>query len=392
MNVKNLLKNSPLKLILLLGVVSLFADMTYEGARSINGQYLAMLGASATIVGITSGLGEFIGYTLRLFSGYIADKTGRYWLITILGYAVNLLAIPLLAWVNCWELAALLMILERVGKSIRTPARDVILSNATQQVGHGWGFGLHEALDQIGAVSGPLILATVLWMKGTYQNCYVLLLIPAVLSLISLFIAKYKHQKISSYLNEPLKPIVKGFSKPFWLYIIAVSVIAIGYADFPLIAYHLKNVFPGQEQWIPVFYALAMAIDAASSLFCGYLFDRKVGISIIAFATFFSAFFAPLVFLGSMPLVIFGMVLWGIGMGAQESVMKAYIAETIPMNKRGTAFGIFNSCFGLFWFFGSATMGFLYDISITNLVIFSVVTQLASIPIFIFLKNKNSVE
>lgn len=159
----NSTKPTALKFIVLLGVVSLFADATYEGARSINGPYLALLGASATTVGFVAGLGELIGYSLRLVSGYMSDRIGRYWAITLFGYTLNMLAVPALALAGRWEIAAMLMIAERIGKAIRTPARDAMLSHATREIGRGKGFGLHEALDQIGAVLGPLTVAGVLF-------------------------------------------------------------------------------------------------------------------------------------------------------------------------------------------------------------------------------------
>ena len=161
-------KGTALKFVVLLGVVSLFADMTYEGARSITGPYLAILGASATAVGIVAGFGELIGYALRLVSGYISDRTGKYWTVTLFGYFINLLAVPLLALAGSWEVAAFLMITERMGKAIRNPSRDAMLSHATQSIGRGWGFGLHEAMDQIGAILGPLIVATVLYLNGGF--------------------------------------------------------------------------------------------------------------------------------------------------------------------------------------------------------------------------------
>ncbi|MDO8140884.1 MAG: MFS transporter, partial [Candidatus Brocadiales bacterium] len=174
----NTSKAHAIKFIVLLGIVSLFADITYEGARSINGPYLALLGASATTVGIVAGFGELIGYSLRLVSGYISDKIGRYWAITLFGYTLNMLAVPALALAGRWEIAAALMITERIGKAIRTPARDAMLSHATKEIGRGKGFGLHEALDQIGAVLGPLIVSGVLYFKGGYRTSFVTLLIP----------------------------------------------------------------------------------------------------------------------------------------------------------------------------------------------------------------------
>ncbi|MEO0115071.1 MAG: MFS transporter [candidate division WOR-3 bacterium] len=379
-------KNRVLKFILLLGIVSLFADITYEGARSITGPYLALLGATGTAVGIIAGMGELVGYTLRLFFGYLSDKTGRYWLMTILGYTVNLLAVPLLALAGRWEIAGFLIISERIGKAIRTPSRDAMLSYATKEVGRGWGFGLHEAMDQIGAMLGPVIVAIVLFLKGGYKISFGILLIPALLALTVLFIARYLYPKPKDLEMSRVTIETKGLPKGFWLYLGAVALVAAGYVDFPLIAFHFKKVAISSDNWIPIFYALAMGIDALSALLFGHLFDRK-GLSVLIFATLISSFFAPLVFLGRFFPALLGILLWGIGMGAQESIMRAAIANMIPIDKRGSAYGVFNAGYGLFWFLGSALMGMLYDRSILLLIIFSVIVQLIAIPFFLMTKR-----
>ena len=379
-------KESAFKFIILLGVVSLFADMTYEGARSITGQYLAILGASGTVVGIIAGFGELVGYALRLVSGYISDKTGRYWLITIFGYMVNLLAVPLLALAGRWEIAAALMISERIGKAIRTPSRDAMLSHATKEIGRGWGFGLHEAMDQIGAMLGPLIVAAVLYAKGGYKTSFGILLIPAILALSVLLVARHLYPRPRDLEPEAVPLETKGFPRVFWIYLAAIALIAAGYVDFPLIAYHFKKVSITSDNWIPIFYAIAMGVDALAALLFGRLFDR-IGISTLIFAALVSSIFAPLVFLGGFYSAIIGIALWGIGMGAQESIMRAAIANMTPINKRGSAYGVFNAGYGIFWFLGSALMGILYDISIPALIAFSVIAQLASIPFFMMVKR-----
>lgn len=379
-------KESALKFIILLGIVSLLADMTYEGARSITGPYLALLGASGAIVGFVAGFGELIGYALRIVFGYLSDKTGRYWLMTILGYSVNLLAVPLLALAGRWEVAAGLIISERIGKAIRTPSRDAMLSHATKKVGRGWGFGLHEAMDQIGAMLGPLIVALVLALKGNYKFSFGILLIPALLALTVLFVARYLYPKPRDLETSPITIETKGLPKVFWFYLLAVALIALGYVDFPLIAYHFKKVVLSSDNWIPIFYAIAMGVDALAALLFGRLFDR-LGIVTLIFAVLFSSLFAPLIFLGRFYLAVFGMVLWGIGMGAQESIMRAAIANMIPINQRGSAYGIFNAGYGLFWFMGSALLGIFYDRSIPVLIVFSVITQLISIPFFLLAKK-----
>ncbi len=379
-------KKEAFKFIILLGAVSLFADMTYEGARSITGPYLAILGASGTVVGIVAGFGELVGYALRLVSGYISDKTGRYWLITIFGYTVNLLAVPLLALAGRWEIAAALMISERIGKAIRAPSRDAMLSHATKEIGRGWGFGLHEAMDQIGAMLGPLIVAAVLYIKGGYKASFGILLIPAFLAMSVLLVSRHLYPRPRDLEASSVALETRGFPRVFWIYLVAVALVAAGYVDFPLIAYHFKKVSIASDNWIPVFYAIAMGIDALSALVFGRLFDR-IGVSTLIFAALISSIFAPLVFLGGFYPAILGIALWGVGMGAQESIMRAAVANMIPMYKRGSAYGVFNAGYGIFWFLGSALMGIFYDISIPALIGFSVITQLASIPFFMMAKR-----
>jgi len=381
-------KRTAMKFVVLLGIVSLFADATYEGARSVTGPYLAILGASGTAVGIIAGLGELIGYSLRLVSGYISDRTGKYWTITLLGYGINLLAVPLLALAGRWEIAALLIIAERMGKAIRTPARDAMLSHATAKIGRGWGFGLHEALDQIGAMLGPLIVAGVLYIKGDYRLGFGILLVPAILALSVLIMARLLYPRPQAFEVGSAKLESKVFPKVFWIYLAAVALIAMGYVDFPLIAYHFKSLSVVSDDWIPIFYAIAMGVDALAALLFGRLFDR-IGISILIVAALISSIFAPLVFFGGFYFALLGMALWGVGMGAQESIMRAAIAGMVSMDRRGSAYGIFNTGYGIFWFLGSALMGILYDTSIPALVVFSIISQLASVPLFLLVRKEH---
>jgi len=384
-------QKTALKFVILLGVVSLFADATYEGARSIAGPYLAFLGASAAIVGIVSGFGELVGYGLRSLFGYISDRTGKYWTMTIFGYALNLLAVPLLALAGRWEIAAFLMITERMGKAVRTPARDAMLSHATAQMGRGWGFGLHEAMDQIGAMLGPSVVALVLYLKGGYKAAFGLLLIPALLALAVLAAARFLYPRPRDFEEGQEKQGKKGFPRIFWIYLAAVALLAAGFADFPLIAFHFHRVSVVSDEWVPVFYAIAMGVDALAALVFGRLFDRK-GIPVMAFAAIISALFAPLVFLGEFYFALLGMVLWGVGMGAQESIMRAAIAEMVPADRRGSAYGLFNTGFGVFWFLGSALMGILYGLSLPSMIAFSVMAQFVSVPLFLWIKRMTDVK
>lgn len=375
-------KKSTWAFIVLIGVVSLFSDMTHEGARGITGPFLASLGASATVVGFIAGFGELIGYTLRLFSGIISDKTKKYWTVSFIGYFINLFAVPLLALAGSWQMAAVLMIMERAGRAIRNPARDVMLSHATASVGHGRGFGIHEALDQIGAVAGPLIVSSVYYFSGSFNQSFGVLLIPAILAISVLVAARIKYPK-TDIMDTENHSFSHSFPKKFFvLYLIALSMIAAGFADYPLIAYHFEKTSQVSTQMIPVMYAVAMCVDALAAIFLGSLFD-KYGIKILIISTLVASFFSLLVFRGNAYTAVLGMCCWGIGMAVQESIVRAVLASVLPVEKRATGFGIFNAVFGLFWFLGSFFMGWLYDLSVVGLIIFSVLIQLFSIPVFL---------
>lgn len=375
-------KSSALHFVILMGVVSLFADVTYEGARSITGPYLDFLGASAAIVGFVAGFGEFLGYGMRLISGYFSDRTGRYWPIAIIGYIVNLAAVPLLALTGHWWIAGLLIILERAGKGIRVPVRDAMLSHAAQRIGMGWGFGLHEALDQVGAMTGPLLVALVLFLQGNYRNSFAILLIPALAAILSLLICRWLYSNPKAMEEEPqrIELIVLRKNKAFWLYLAGASLVALGYTDFALIAYHFSKAHLLAPLWIPISYAVALGANIIMAPLLGHLYDRK-GFVVLIVITFIASFFPLFAFLGSGMNIFFGVLLWGVGLGAQGSLMRAIVGEMISKDKRATTYGIFNSIFGFAWFIGSAAMGILYDVSIPALIVFSLLAQWLSLPI-----------
>lgn len=368
-----------MRFIVCLGLVSLFADVTYEGARSITGPFLRELGASAAIVGFVAGLGEFLGYTLRLATGILADRTRAYWTLTIGGYLVNLVALPMLAFAGDWQAAAILIVLERAGKSLRVPARDVLLSDAAQAVGTGWGFGLHALMDQTGAVIGPLFVAFQVARTHKFNSAFLYLAIPAACALMALFMAR------TFALPEPKAasaPQQHRLPRIFWIYSIAAGLLAAGYTDFSLIAYHFGKTGVAGSAQIPLLYAVAMAANGLTAPVFGRLYDRW-GLGALAGGILISAAALPLSFLGGFDAAVAGLACWGTGMGAMDAVLRSGIAQVVSMNKRGRAFGYFNGVFGAFWFAGSVAMGLLYQHSIASLVTLGVAAQLAGAVVFL---------
>ena len=379
---KNPTKRRALKFVLLIGVVSFFADFTYEGARSVTGPYLAILGASATLVGFIAGLGELLGYGLRLVSGRLSERTGEFWPITLFGYVVQMSAVPLLALAPNWRIAGLLIVVERIGKAIRNPPRDVMLSHAAKQIGYGWGFGLHEALDQFGALFGPLVVAAVLAARGNYKTAFAILLVPAIVTLLLLVFARFSYPKPEDLEVSVSNVEASGLPPVFWIYLIGAGLVAAGFADFSLMAYHFEKASVIPNIWVPVFYSVAMGVSGIGSLLFGHLFDR-VGIWILVPLTLIAASSAPLVFLGGFWLALIGSALWGLGMGVHESIIPAAVATMVPHQRRPSAYGIFTAGYGVSWFVGSVIIGRLYDVSVFALIVFSVLAQMVAIPIFV---------
>ncbi len=376
-----------LRFVLMIGVVSFFADFVYEGGRSISGPFLETLGATGAIVGVVAGLGELLGYGLRYFSGRISERTRQFWPMTLFGYFVQMAAVPSLAFARNWQTAAGLIVMERVGKAIRNPPRDVMLSHAGKEIGIGWAFGLHEGLDQAGALLGPLMLAVILAYRGDYRLGFAVLVIPAVITCVLIVVTKFLYPRPEDL--EPHSPPIhaEGLDRSFWIYLVGAALVAAGFADYQLIAFHLQKHGVASMIWIPIFYSVAMATSGAGSLLFGKLFDRH-GVTVLIPLTFISIASAPLVFLGGFSWALVGAALWGLGMGVHESIIPAAVATMVPVERRPSAYGLFTAAYGICWFLGSAAIGFLYDVSVQAAVIFCVAAGLAALPFFFAVRKR----
>ena len=389
--------------IILFGIVSLFSDMTHEGASSIRGAYLSLLGASAATIGFISGLGELIGYSMRYVFGKLTDKSKQYWPMTIAGYVLDIIAVPALALVgeHGWIAACVLLVIQRMGKAIKKPAKDTIMSFAASQEGVGKSFGIQEVLDQIGAFIGPVLLYLVMLFKteGTtfeiYSTCFAVLAIPGAITLILLIVTRCKFPNPEHFEPEPKEYIPFKMKKEFILYIAGISLFAFGFIDYSIIIMHVSRTYSHLASGLsetsalvstgslPLFYAGAMLVDAVAALFFGMMYDKN-GVKALVWSTVISAPFAVFVFaFDSVPMLLIGVALWGVGMGAQESILKAAVTSMVPKASRATGYGVFECSFGAFWFLGSWLMGVLYDVSIPAMIAVSVIAQLAAIPLYI---------
>lgn len=385
--------SSAFAFVLAMGVVNLFADMTYEGGASINGLFLGSLGASAAAISIIAGAGEFLGYSLRSVAGYVADKTGRYWPVTFVGYSINLLAVPVMALAPSWQVAALLIFAERIGRAIRKPTVEAMLSYSTGKHGKGWVYAVNTAMDETGATLGPLLISFVLFARGgeSYRFGYAVLLGTTLLAIAALTVARVLFP-VPSRLEQggPRTAQAGGFTRAYGLYMIAGACFAAGLMSFELISYHLSSTGTVTEHRIPLFLALATAASVIATLVLGRLYDR-IGIGAVVGAVVLASVFSPLVFLGGFWWALLGLMLWGVGYAIQDTLLKALIASVLPEGRRNLAFGLFYLGYGGGWLLGSVTTGLLYDRSRILLIIFAVTIQLASIPFFVLASRASRV-
>ncbi len=393
--------------IIIFGIISMLGDVVYETARSANSQYLNLLSISAAQVGLVFGLGEFLGYFLRLVAGIISDKSGRHWPFMFLGYGM-LLVVPLIGFTMNWNILVVLILMERIGKALRSPAKDTILSGvAENQVGVGFAFGLQEALDQIGAFIGPLIFTAVFYFTGKngiaqYRLGYNSLFVPFVFLMIFLTYAyrRIKRENLipavakREFHSENLKPI-------FWIYTAFTFFCTLGFVNFSTVGYHLKANNLMTDGNITLVYSAAMIVDAATALVVGKAYDRlKVksgmrtgGILVLMAIPLITMLLPILTLSNSTTLIVIGMVVFGIVMGTHETVMRSAIADITPFHKRGTGYGVFNTSYGLALLGGAALMGLLYDMNRISIIIaFTCFVELIATILYIKMNNmiKNS--
>ncbi|MFV5993184.1 MFS transporter [Streptomyces sp. NPDC056231] len=378
----------PWRFVVWFGTVSLLADVVYEGARSITGPLLASLGASSLVVGVVTGAGEAAALGLRLVSGPMADRTRRFWGLAIAGYALTVVSVPLLGVAGALWAACVLVIAERVGKAVRSPAKDTLLSHATAATGRGRGFAVHEALDQVGAIAGPLLVAGVLALTGNdYGPALGVLAAPGIAVLPLLFWLRARVPAPKAYEREataaalaPAMPEAPNGRLPraFWTYAAFTAATTTGFATFGVLSYHLVQGHLLTAAWVPVLYAAAMAVDAVAALATGWLYDR-IGPRALVALPVLTAGVVALAFTNTVAIAVAGSLVWGAAMGIQESTLRATVADLVPSGRRATAYGLFAGVVGAASLAGGALTGGLYSYSIPVLITVVVAIQVLAV-------------
>lgn len=381
---------SPMRFVIGFGVVSMLADFVYEGGRSVVGPYLATFGASAAVVGVISGAGEAVALVFRLVTGPLADRTGRHWALSLAGYVLTAVCVPLLAVAGALSQAVVLVIGERFGKAVRSPAKSTLLSHAGAVLGQGRAFAVNEALDQTGALLGPLLVAGMIALSG-YELGFAVLAVPAALVLLALLWLRLAVPTPAAYEHDARPRVApgarpaawwRGFPPRFWLYTAFTTLTMGGYATFAVLAYHWQVQRTIPTALIPVVYATAMGVDALAALGSGKCYDR-IGLRVLIVLPFLAAAVPFLAFTGSPALIWGGALVWGAAMGVHESTMKAAVADLVPAHRRGAAYGLFATSYGIAWLAGSALIGALSQTSITAVVVFTCVLQVVALAAFV---------
>ncbi len=399
------------RFIVVFGIISALMDMVYEGARSVTGPFLGLLGASALLISVITGAGEAVALVFRLVFGRLADRPRLRWGLAMTGYGLTALSVPLLGITSALWIACLLVLAERMGKAVRSPAKDTMLAEAGTGLGRGKAFAFHEALDQVGAFVGPLLIGAALSLSGSYGPGFLLLAVPGATAMLLLFWLRKRVPDPSLYEvpapgGEPAgaqgsagpgpsaAPVPSAATPPaappkpapmprqFWMYAAFSSLTMFGYATFGLLSFHLVATGLLPPALVPVLYAVAMAVDAVAALASGWLYDR-IGLKVLLALPVLAAAVPWLGFSNSTPLAVAGALVWGAAMGVQESTMRAAVAELAPTGRRGSAYGIFTACYGLAWLAGSVLIGLLYEQSIPALAVTLTVIQAAALAIFV---------
>lgn len=373
----------PYGFIVSFGIVSMLMDVVYEGALAVQGPLLAAFGASAFIVGLVSGLGEATALAGRLFSGPLADRTGRYWTFAILGYAATALAVPAMGFIGSLVGVSFLIIFERFGKSLRTPSRDAMLSHAAHAVGTGKGFALHEVLDQVGAMAGPLIVAALLSFTGhDYKIALGVLVIPGILAICVLLALKHRVPEPATYETSQEQKADEGSNKKglpklptlFWIYTVSCATMLIGVATFGVLSFHMVSTGLADGALVAVLYAVAMGVDALFAAITGVAYDR-FGSRVLLVLPFICAAIPFFAYSLDLTCIICGVVLWGASLGIQESTMRAAVAGMVPSNKRASSYGMFAVATGIGSLAGGIAAGGLYTISPIAVIVFSCIVE-----------------
>lgn len=371
---------SPWRTVVAFGLVSLFADMAYEGMRSVAGPFLGTLGASAAVVGLVTGAGEAVALLLRLVTGSLTDRAGAHWRATVVGYGLTAACVPLLAVAPFAGAAGLgiasaLFLLERTGKAVRSPSKSALLAGMTRQVGAGRGFAVHKALDQVGALLGPLVVGLLIATTDATWPAFLALGIPGGIAMVLVLQLRRRAPRVPAPSHAtgpsraPTAPApgiadaqvasVSRLPRAFYAMALGVAASTFGLMTFGVISFHLVEADLVPLAGVPLVYAAAMAVAALAALGSGWTYDR-FGTRVLLLLPPAAALVAPLAFMPLLAASLAGILVWGLATGMQDSTVKAWVADLVPAPRLGTAYGVFAAFQGVAAMAGGTVAGASY--------------------------------
>jgi predicted MFS family arabinose efflux permease len=281
--------------------------------------------------------------------------------------------------------AAALIVAERLGKAVRSPAKSALLADAAGAVGMGRGMGVHKALDQVGAFAGPLLLAGFIAVTGgLLWPGLAVLAVPGALAMVALVVIRRRAPQVgTAAVPQPAQEVTRGgLPRLFWWFAVACALCTGGLMTFGLIGFHLARTDVVPTAGVPLLYAAAMAAAAVAALATGVLYDRA-GPRVLLILPVLVAVVPALAFSTSLAVAVGGVLVWGTAMGVQDSTVKAFVADLVPRHRRATAYGLFAAVQGAGALIGGAAAGTLYEVSLTWLLVVVAGTQAVALLILL---------
>ncbi len=366
--------------IIALGLVSFFTDFSTEMILGLLPVFIVeQLGGSRVIVGLIEGVADLLNYLFRVFSGVISDILGVRKRIVILGYAVSNFSKPLFAFTNTWTQALLVRSMDRVGKGIRTSARDALLSESARKGMVGRAFGIHRTLDQMGAIVGPA-LASLLLPVIYFRGVFLASLIPGLAALLILLFFVKEVKRAAPKKQNLISNVREVLYGGYRIFLVIVALFTLGSYGFSFIL--LRARLSGIEvAAIPLLYAGLNIAHTIAGIPSGILADKMGGLKTLVLtymlfsaSSLIAGLCGPTVYVSILVAAIYGFYL-----GMLETVQRALVSNLSQPHVRATAYGVYYLVVGCFTLIANIVFGFLWDsYGVTVAFIYSTITSLTS--------------
>ncbi|KPJ60926.1 MAG: hypothetical protein AMJ46_04335 [Latescibacteria bacterium DG_63] len=344
-----------------LGFVSLFTDLSSQMIYPLIPAFLEGLGATKLLIGLIEGVAEGTASLVRMIAGALSDRLGKRKSFVFVGYSLSTVVRPFLFFANHWLVVFAVRFLDRVGKGIRTPARDALISDSVDPSRKGYGFGFHRGMDRLGAAFGPLLALLVLYLSdGNLRLVFLLSAVPAAVAVS--VIGKVREIAPVREAAGRLREKRRILGRPFVLFVLVIVIFTLGNSSNAFLILKAREVGLSVAG-IPLIWLTYNLVCSISSPLLGRFSDR-VGRRPVILLSFlvYSAIYAGLGFSSTVPAVWLLFACYGLYYGLSEGIFRAYIADLVESDKRATAYGLFNTAVGITLVPASLIFGALWDV------------------------------